>query len=309
MLTASVIIITYNRRKDLEECLNSLFNMSVEPYEVIVVDSSSTDGTEKAKDLYPINFISIEERGITKARNKGISVAQGDVVAFVDDDVIVSRDWLKYLLKAYNGGRAHGVGGRVMPHGTSKEYYIETKKIIVGKVFDDGLVISNFDAALPSSIEVDFIYGCNMSFKKEALLRVGGFDENLKGNCFREDTDVCLRLKKLRYKIVYQPKALVWHKCKNKILDCESVYWYTRNHTYFYLKNIFPENKAKFPLFFYRLFFPPRDYIKRLGFQIELSPRFSVCALTGLIDGIKGGNFTRGNNPLRFLPPRVSINK
>lgn len=286
MLNISVVIITRNRCKDLKECLNSIFDMNVTPNEVIVVDNLSTDGTEKIKEFYPIKFISIKERGMTKARNMGISVAQGDVVAFVDDDVIVDKNWLKYLIEAHEKDGIYGVGGRVIPYGMPKNCYVKVGGM-VGKVFDDGLILSNFDIFMSHLIEVDFLYGCNMSFKKEALVKVGGFDENLRGNCFREDTDACLRMKKLGYKLIYEPRALVWHKYKGKIIDHKSIYWYTRNNTYVYMKNVFPENKAKLPLFLYRMFFPPKDWVERVGFRIKLSPKAFLRALIGLIDGIK----------------------
>lgn len=292
MLKVSVIIPTYNRCKDLRECLDSLFNVTNKPYEVIVVDSCSIDGTERLKDCYPIKFISIQEKNIEKARNVGISVARGNVVFFLDDDVVIDRNWSKYLIKPYEDSRVGGVGGRVVTYGKPKEYYIDVKNRVVGKVFDNGLVLGNFDLPLPYSTEVDCLIGCNMSFRKDLLLKAGGFDENFKGNCFRDDTDICLRVRKLGYKITYQPKALVWHKFKGKTINDEWIYWYVRNHTYFYLKNVFPQSRAKLPIFLYRAFFPPRDYVLKSGIRVKLKATTLALALKGILDGI---NIYRAN--------------
>ena len=287
MLKVSVIIATYNRCKDLQECLDSLFNMADKPYEIIVVDSCSTDGTEKVKDCYPIKFISIQEKNRQKARNVGISVTRGNVVVFLDDDVVVDRKWSKYLIKPYEDSRVGGVGGRVITYGKPKDYYIKVKNRVVGKVFDNGLVLGNFDTPLQYPTKVDSLIGCNMSFRRDLLLKAGGFDENFKGNCFRDDTDICLRVRKLGYKLIYQPKALAWHKFKGKTINHEWIYWYVRNHTYFYLKNVFPQSRAKLPIFLYRTFFPPRDYVLKSGVKVKFGLGALAFAFKGLLHGAK----------------------
>ncbi len=287
MLRLSVVIVTYNRYRDLKECLDSVFNFAIKPYEVIVVDSCSIDGTEKIKDCYPIKFISIPERSMVSARNVGINVAQGDIVAFLDDDVVVDREWSKFLTKPYQDSTVGGVGGRVITYGKPKKHYIKVENGEVGKVFDNGLVLGNFDTPLTYPIEVDCLIGCNMSFRRDLLLKAGGFDENYKGNCFREETDCCIRIRKLGYTLIYQPKALLWHKFWGKTTNPEWGYWYTRNHTYFYLKNVFPQSKAKLPIFLYRTFFPPRDYMLKAGMKVK--PEFKVLAFAvkGFLDGSK----------------------
>lgn len=282
----SVVIVTYNRYKDLKECLDSLFNIADKPYETIVVDSCSTDGTEKVKDHYPIKFISIQEKNRQKARNVGVSVARGNVVAFLDDDVVIDRNWSKYLIKPYEDSRVGGVGGRVVTYGKPKESYTDVKNRVVGKVFDNGLVLGNFDLPLPYSTEVDCLIGCNMSFRRDLLLKAGGFDENFKGNCFRDDTDTCLRVRKLGYKLMYQPKALVWHKFKGKAVNPQWVYWYTRNNTYFYFKNIFTQSRLQLAFFFYRMLLPPRDYVLKSAIRVKLKATTLALALKGILDGI-----------------------
>lgn len=285
MLKVSVVVATYNRFKDLEECLDSIFEMRVKPHEVIVVDNSSTDGTEGVKASYPIRFFSILERSMVKARNIGISAANGDIVAYVDDDGIVDENWIKYLAQPYEDDNVGGVGGRIIPDGQQKNNHTNVKLHAIGKLSKDGSVSSNFDLFLKRPVDVDHIAGGNMSFRRDLLLRIQGFDENFKGTCFREDADVSARVRKLGYKLVYQPEALVWHKFKGKIVDHKWIYWYTRNHTYFYLKNIFPECRDRFPFFLYRTFFPQKDYMKRSGVKVELNLQVFAYAIRGLLDG------------------------
>jgi GT2 family glycosyltransferase len=284
----SVVIATYNRLNDLAECLRSLFDEEVKPYEVIVVDSNSTDGTENLKDHFPIKFLSLKERNRQRARNLGISAASGDVVAFLDDDVIVHKEWLKKISEPYmNDDGVGGVGGRAIPYGASERFYVSVGRNEVGRVFRNGLVIGNFDMPLKNLVEVDSFIGCNMSFRRGLLLRAGGFDENYLGTGYRDDTDLCLRVRKFDHKLLYQSKALVWHKFRGKHVGSAWSYWYVRNQVYFYMKNMFVESKSGFPLFVYRMFFPPRDYVLKSGVKLNIEPALISKVLRGLIDGYR----------------------
>ena len=281
----SVVIPTYNRYHDLKECLDSIFSLKNKPYEVIVVDSHSKDQTPKLKDRFPIRFISIREKNRQYAKNIGISMAKGDIISFLDDDVILSEDWLTEIVKPYEDKTVGGVGGRVLPYGTPADSYVEISKKDVGKVFTNGLVIGNFDLPADDMIEVDSFIGCNMSFRRDLLLAVGGFDENYLGTGYRDDTDLCLRIRKLGYRLIYNPKALVWHKFRGKKLDRNWAYWYIRNHTYFYLKNFFRNNVLKLPSFLLNMFFPPRDYVLKSQIKLNMDPLLIPTVLKGLLDG------------------------
>jgi GT2 family glycosyltransferase len=283
----SVVIPTYNRHEDLQKCLNSLFNLKVKPHEVIVVDSDSADGTEKLRDHFPIRFVSIHERNRQRALNLGFSIATGDVVAFLDDDVVVCEEWMKYLIEPYANDDVGGAGGRVIPYGTSSSFYVKISQKNVGKIFNNGLVVGNFDLPSQNSIEVDSLIGCNMSFRRELLQKVHGFDENYRGTGFRDDTDLCVRIRRLGRKLIYHPKALVWHKFRGKRVGSEWAYWYFRNHTYFYFKNIFIGSELGFPLALYYMLFPPRDYVLKSGIKLKIEPVLILNMCKGLIDGYK----------------------
>jgi len=97
----SVIIVTYNRCKDLEECLDSLLKFKETPNEIIVVDSNSTDGTRDLVGKYPLEYINIDERSMVKARNIGSQHAKGEVVAYIDDDVIVPDNYDKQIIARF----------------------------------------------------------------------------------------------------------------------------------------------------------------------------------------------------------------
>jgi GT2 family glycosyltransferase len=287
-MKVSIIIPTKNRRRYLEDCLKSLVQANRRPNEIIVVDGYSSDGTEKVVQHYPVKLL--RDRGtLTRARNLGLRTSSGDIIAYLDDDVIVDKNWLKHLLSAYSSPEVGGVGGRILPFGVDTTHFIPACGNMVGKVRNDGIVIANFDIPLKKPIEVDFFQGCNMSFRREAIFRAGGFDETYQG-IFRHDSDVSVAVKKLGCKLIYEPKAVVWHREKGKERPLYRsnywIYWYTRNSTYFYFKNMFPENKRNLPLFFLRLFFPPRDYVSKSGVKVRLTSSTLFTAIRGTIDGV-----------------------
>jgi len=283
----SVIIPTYNRYKDLYECLDSIFALKDKPYEVIVVDSGSVDETLTLEACFPVRFISITERNREYARNLGISMAHGDVIAFLDDDVVVCEEWLDQIVKPYEYDYVGGVGGRVIPYGTSKKFFVQLDRNDIGRVFDSGLVIGNFDIPSANLVEVDSFIGCNMSFRRELLAKVGGFDENFGGTGYRDDTDLCIRIRKLGYALMYNSKALVWHKFRGKQVTQAWLYWYVRNHVYFYFKNFFAEHRFGFPVFLYHMFLPPRNYVSKSGIKLKIEAALIWNVFKGLFDGYR----------------------
>jgi glycogen(starch) synthase len=294
-LKVSLVIPTYKRQADLYECLRSVFDLKFHPYEVIVVDSNSMDGTEELKNSFPIRFVSIKERARERALNIGISLASGDIVAFLDDDVVVCKEWLDEIVEPYANGNVGGVGGRVIPYGRPKDFHVPIGRSDIGKVFSSGLVIGNFDIPLQRQIEVDSLIGCNMSFRRELLSKIGGFDENYAEYCYRDETDLCIRIRRLGYMLIYNSKAVVWHKNKGKNFSQEvrgknsgqGSYWYVRNNVYFYFKNLFAQHKLGFPMFLYSMFMPPREYVLKSGIRMKVEPTLLLNIVKGFYDGYK----------------------
>jgi GT2 family glycosyltransferase len=279
-----VVIVTYNRYSDLEDILDSLFSMNEIPTEILVVDSNSTDGTKALIKNYPVKYISINEKSRIKARNVGFQNAKGEILAYLDDDVIMSKDWTRAILEPYESKDVGGVGGRVLPLDYPEQTPdISEKYMAIGKVFDNGFVSNNYDVSTKLPIEVDTLIGCNMSFRRKLLFEIGGFDDNFLGNCYREETDVSVRIKRLNCKLIYQPKALVRHKYKGKKIDRKWFYWYAYNHFYFCFKNFQPVRKTKFVRLLFGAFLPPRGYLKKSGITFKPDPTAAFEVISGII--------------------------
>ena len=215
--------------------------------------------------------------------------AKGEIVSFVDDDATVSKDWSKHILKSFESKEVGGVGGRVVPIGKSggKTSEVPEKFRKIGRLFDNGFVSNNYDLPTRFPIEVDVLIGCNMSFRRDLLLMAGGFDENFKGSCFRDDTDASTRIKNLNYKLIYCPDALVRHKYRGKIVNRKWFFWYSYNHFYFCFKTFQPVSITKFIKLLSGAFFPPIGYVKKSGISFKPDPLAALTIINGILEANK----------------------
>jgi GT2 family glycosyltransferase len=177
---------------------------------------------------------------MTQARNLGVMTAQGEVVVFIDDDSMVTDNWLAELISGYRDKTVGGVGGRVLDE-------IELKYLdpipVVGKVLPGGQLINNFAVELDEMIEVDRFKGCNMSFRKDVLQQVGLFDNFYRTNW--DDVDICIRVKKAGYKLLFNPGALVNHLTApqedglpRSTTNPRVMFMYSRNRSYFAVSHL-----------------------------------------------------------------------
>lgn len=209
----SIIIITCNRPFLLRECITRVLAQPYVNKEVIVVDSSSNDESEAVVAEFPaVRSLRLrhQKNNMPQARNEGIVVSSGDVVAFIDDDSMVQEEWLDSLVSVYQDETVGAAGGRIisMPQPYSEQFKGEP----LLSVANDGRVKAK-GAGLVSSaiIEVDHLTGCNMSYRRAALEQVGGFDPNYTLTNLREETDLCVRVKRAGWRIVFIPSMAVVH--------------------------------------------------------------------------------------------------
>jgi GT2 family glycosyltransferase len=259
--------------------------VKLKPKEIIVVDQNSTDGTKELAKKYPIKLIRINGYP-AKLRNTGIFAASSEIVAVIDDDMVVAEGWTEQILEPYSRPDVGGVGGRVIPYGESLNYWVPAANNIIGKIKKDGFIIGNFDIPAKNPLEVECLPGGNVSWRRDIVLKVNGIDERYRGVRWH-DTDLDVAIRRLGYKLVYQSSAVVWHKRKGKdtFPPNEFAYWDRRNYTYFYFKNIFSDHKAFFPFFLKTLFLPPKDYLRKSEAKVKINIPLFLAVIQGLIDG------------------------
>ena len=209
-MKASIIINTLNRGHTLENTIKSLFYLDYKyDYEVIIVDGNSTDNTAEILDKYK-RYIKIGNcpcANLSMSRNIGIAMADSNYIAFIDDDAIPEPEWLTNIMKKFDREYVAAVGGPVYDnHGID----FQKKRFIINRFVNDysksKLPIHSF----PHSFEFYGVIGCNSIFRKDYVLKVGGFNEQY--DYFLDETELCSRLIDYGYRIEYSENAFVHHK-------------------------------------------------------------------------------------------------
>jgi len=204
----SVAICARNEEDHIGETLEALRDMNYPDYEVVVVDDGSTDSTAAIAHRYGVRTISTENRGLSSARNTAMEAATGVIVAYIDGDAYPDADWLRYLAYTFTTTNHVGVGGpNILPPGA-------------GKIAE---CVANAPGGpihvLISDSEAEHIPGCNMAFRRKALLEVGGFDTQFRAA--GDDVDLCWRLQERGWTLGFSPAAVVWHHRR----ECVRDYW------------------------------------------------------------------------------------
>jgi len=210
----SIIICTYNRAQFLPDALISLKeqNLDKSKFEVIIINNNSTDATESIsknfeKENPDISFqYHIESsQGLSYARNKGIEVSKGKIIAFIDDDAIAEPDYAENILSTVDQYPEYtGFGGKVLPIFPDKKEPAWMSKYIQGVVskVDYGETTGPFD-------KKKYPVGCNMIFRREVFDELGAFNVNLKYRS--DDKYIFLKLREHNKKILYTPTIVVHH--------------------------------------------------------------------------------------------------
>ena len=201
----SVVVCAYNAERTMEACLASLETLDYPDYEVIVVNDGSKDRTLEISESFPYcRIISQENRGLSVARNVGAEAATGEIVAYTDSDCVADPDWLTYLVARMEAGNLSACGG---PNFPPPEDSLVPAAVAVSPGGPTHVLISDEVA--------EHIAGCNMAFRRDALLALGGFDPQYRAA--GDDVDICWRFQDAGYTIGFSPAAIVWHFRRNTV--------------------------------------------------------------------------------------------
>jgi GT2 family glycosyltransferase len=205
----SVVICTRNRARMLEACLARVVQMTYAgDWEIVLVDNDSTDETaalvERFVQRAPVPTAVVKKRrpGLGGARNAGLAVARGRLLAFTDDDCYPRVDWLTEARRAFDTYPDAGViGGRILLFDpTDARYTIQEH--------------NRLERLPPRSfVAPGFIQGANFVVARAVVERIGGFDTRLgAGTPFAcEDTDFICRASFDGFDVIYDPTLVVWH--------------------------------------------------------------------------------------------------
>ena len=200
----SVVVCSCNGSRTIGETLAALEKLDYPDYEIVVVDDGSTDPTSVIAERYDVKLIRVDNQGLSAARNLGMNAATGEIVAYLDDDAYPDPHWLTYLASAFMRTNHAGIGGpNIAPP-------------------SDGVIADCVANAPGGPVHVllsdevaEHIPGCNMAFRREQLLAIGGFDPRFR--VAGDDVDLCWRLQERGWTLGFAPTAVVWHHRRNSI--------------------------------------------------------------------------------------------
>ncbi|MBL9200687.1 MAG: glycosyltransferase [Opitutaceae bacterium] len=194
----SVVVAAYNGAATLDECLAGIARLEYPDYELIVIDDGSTDETAAIAVRHGVQPIRVPNGGLSRARNLGIEAAKGEIVAFIDSDAYPDPHWLYYVVTALEekGGAAVG-GPNLIPPGVG----------FVEECVD--CAPGNPTHVLLDDERAEHIPGCNMAYRKSALLEIGNFDPTHRAA--GDDVDVCWKLLVRGHTIAFSPSGVVFH--------------------------------------------------------------------------------------------------
>lgn len=212
---ASIIISNYNGKKWLKDCLGSLLAQKLnKPFEIILVDDASTDGSaEYVKKNFPeVQVIELhEEKGFAGANNIGVEYAKGDYVIFLNPDTRVEKDWLKELVKAIESNSRIGIA-------QSKLLFLEEPKYIQsagnffdfhGNVYMRGIMQEDKGQFDKNDI-ISYASGCALIIRRDFFGKIGMFDPAY--FVYSEDADLSWRTWLAGYKVTLAYRSVVYHR-------------------------------------------------------------------------------------------------
>lgn len=211
--SVSVVVPVLNGAETIARLLNGLMKQARAPdhVEIIVVDGGSTDGTQEIVRNYNVKLLEERKPGPAAARNLGLKKARGELVVFLDADMVPTKYWLSELVAAFANPNVITATGRIkgVPPKTSAERFLAA---IYSTAREEKLVRKI----------IPFVPSMNLAVRREHALRIGWRQEMITG----EDIDFCYRIQReFSTKIGYVPSAIIVHRRGRSDEDLRRIAW------------------------------------------------------------------------------------
>jgi GT2 family glycosyltransferase len=260
MPNVSIIIVNFNGKEHLSDCLNSIYNQTYQDFEIILVDNNSVDDSvELILANYPEVILLKQNKnlGFCEGNNTGASHSSGEYILLLNNDTKMEKDCLENLVKIMQASDKMTIGifpkvkffyNRRIINAMGTQWHIRTH----WRDFRIGM----FD--FESHKEAFQVFGSIFPvvlLKKNIFFEIGMFDPAFFASC--EDFDLCYRANIMGYKFFVEPKAIVDHKYRATTVSLLKPHWhhylFIRNYLMVFLKNYELKNLVKFfPYALYR---------------------------------------------------------
>ena len=238
-MKAAIIIVNWNGKKFLQNCLDSVYKQTYKNFQVYFVDNGSIDdSSEFVNENYPkVTIIKLDKNyGFAKGNNIGIKEAFKDelveYIVCLNNDTIVDKNWLKELAKTAQKGNTIGaVQSKILL--CNKKTLHSTGGILKIDFSSESRGFGEKDKnQYDHDEEVEIAIGCSLLIKRHILKTIGFFEERF--FCYKEDDDLCIRIKLFGYKIFYSAKSIVYHFHSStfKAKSYKKLYYNERNRIF-----------------------------------------------------------------------------
>jgi len=210
--SVTVVVPTRDRAHLVKDTVRALLDLDYPDFDIVVVDQSADDATKDvvraaADGDLRVRVESTDTVGAAAARTLGMRVSRADIVAYIDDDCIVSAGWLDAIVTEFDGPAVSAVCGRLLPYDDGDR---------VPRGMEVGFKPTEGRTEYARRVPPWYIgHGGNMAFRHDDLATIGGFDALLGAGArfgAAEDSDALYRLLTAGKHVVYSPRALAYHK-------------------------------------------------------------------------------------------------
>jgi len=198
----------------VKECLDSVIECKYPHLETIFVDNGSSDNSALFVEHHYRNKIAVVKNvrnlGIAEGFNTGIRASRGEYLALICNDMVVDRNWLRPIVKLMELDRRIGVSGcKMLAYGTRSIDFVGGDLYLCGRVKVIGLGEVDTGQYDRNSYDFDYVGGA-MIVRRSTLDQIGLFDSDFA--IYQEDIDLCFRIRKAGYRVVYVFDAVLWHR-------------------------------------------------------------------------------------------------
>ncbi len=189
----SIVIPVYNEVDHLAACLRSISRQTIQPFEVIVVDNNSTDGTAAVAEAFDfVKILNEPRQGVIHARTRGFDAARGDIIARIDADTVLPSDWLASVSAVFAGGGVDAVSGVAL-------YY----NVAAAGLFNaiDLFFRRRLERQLKNRV---YLWGANMAMRRSAWCQVKPYLCRRAG--MHEDYDIAIHLQEIGGKVAFDDR-------------------------------------------------------------------------------------------------------
>jgi GT2 family glycosyltransferase len=253
-MSISVVICTKNRPTEVIRCLDSIAAQTLLPQEIVIVDASDTFELTKrldtwsGRDKFKVSYIH-SEPGLTLQRNIGARASSGDVVFFIDDDIVLENEYVAEICKIFENDPAQQVGGvmgDIYENAEERKRIGRWQRFVRSLFFLDDYGNGKFRLSgrhtIPLGLDkiqpTEYLSGGQVAYRRRVLDELT-FDENLEGYGLMEDDDFSYRVSR-RYRNVYTPfaKCRHLHSSTERLSRREFKKMALNHHTYLFRKNV-----------------------------------------------------------------------